>query len=158
MLKPRKLCGSCGVEKPLDLFYRKSSSKDGRQPHCRQCQSTRIAAHHKSDKGRAAQKRYRESPKGHARDARYNNSEKGRARIKRYQRTEKGKRAQKRYAASEKGRKAQRLGGVRRYAEAKEKVPKILDLYRLEEPETHREKQLLMKELERRKREVRHDG
>jgi len=32
-----KRCGTCGVSKPLDEFNRKSSSADGRQAVCRDC-------------------------------------------------------------------------------------------------------------------------
>ncbi|MBW1931449.1 MAG: hypothetical protein JRI56_00180 [Deltaproteobacteria bacterium] len=33
-----KVCSKCKIEKPLDAFYRKDSSKDGRQGICKVCQ------------------------------------------------------------------------------------------------------------------------
>ncbi len=32
-----KTCNKCGIKKPLDLFYRKSESKDGRYNSCKSC-------------------------------------------------------------------------------------------------------------------------
>lgn len=32
-----KVCSKCGAEKPVSEFYRKTSSKDGRHPHCKPC-------------------------------------------------------------------------------------------------------------------------
>ena len=32
-----KKCSKCGVLKPLDMFNKRSASKDGHQPTCRSC-------------------------------------------------------------------------------------------------------------------------
>ena len=35
-----KKCTKCGIEKPLDQYHRKSSSKDGRKSACKKCRGS----------------------------------------------------------------------------------------------------------------------
>lgn len=37
----KKVCNSCGVEKPLVEFYKLSNGQDGRRPSCKKCSSAR---------------------------------------------------------------------------------------------------------------------
>lgn len=38
-----KLCRKCGLEKPLDHFYRLRKGKDGRQSYCKDCTAPKKA-------------------------------------------------------------------------------------------------------------------
>ena len=162
-----KLCKACGVEKEPSSFYRMRKAKDGLQGHCKQCQRARIDTHNRSKAGKEASKRYNASPAGRARDLRYNKTAKGKARVRKYQKTPKGKMSTRRYQTSEKGREAQRRSDRKRYQEAKERAPKLFELGpnwtnlpHIEEESrlTWKEEQLFLKELERRKKEVRKNG
>ena len=53
-----KRCSKCGVEKPLDQFYRQRGRKDGRTSHCKICRNAYKAMYRASDKGKAVEDRY----------------------------------------------------------------------------------------------------
>lgn len=47
-----KLCYRCKLWKPLEEFYVKSSTKDGRQGHCKECQKLYNKKHYKDNKAK----------------------------------------------------------------------------------------------------------
>jgi hypothetical protein len=49
-----KTCTKCGVEKPLDEFYRSRDSRDGRRPDCAACVRERHATYPKHVSNRKA--------------------------------------------------------------------------------------------------------
>jgi hypothetical protein len=65
-----KACNKCGETKPLVEFYKRQSSKDGLQYHCKQCGNERVASI------RAANREYMRA---------YSRSDAGRASIRRHQ-------------------------------------------------------------------------
>lgn len=50
-----KRCQKCKIEKPLDAFYRSSSSKDGLQKRCKQCQHVDSAERAKKNPAKHAE-------------------------------------------------------------------------------------------------------
>ncbi len=53
-----KVCSKCGEEKPLELFYKRVDSKDGKRGACKECDKPRL---------QSASKKYREKyPERHA--------------------------------------------------------------------------------------------
>ena len=65
-----KYCRKCGENKPLTYFYIDKNTKDGRQPHCKNCCKQRYANLSDSDreiilaKRRPVEKKWRQSLKG----------------------------------------------------------------------------------------------
>lgn len=45
-----KLCYTCGEEKPLDMFYKKKSSKDGHSTLCKYCKKLKDKEYYESNK------------------------------------------------------------------------------------------------------------
>lgn len=45
-----KVCSRCKVEKSLDEFHRKSASKDGRRPECKECIKSISSKYYKDNK------------------------------------------------------------------------------------------------------------
>lgn len=62
-----KVCSACGTEKPLDEFYRRKSSRDGRRADCKDCVRQRSLAWKKENKERhlAANKAWQENNRKH---------------------------------------------------------------------------------------------
>jgi hypothetical protein len=58
-----KCCTKCGLEKPLDEFYKRSDTKDGYRKSCKLCDSTRITNKRKENINsfKEYQKKYREN-------------------------------------------------------------------------------------------------
>jgi len=60
-----KTCTKCGIEQPLENFYKAAGTKDGRRGDCRSCFAARAAARHAAnpEPGRERAKRWqRENP------------------------------------------------------------------------------------------------
>ncbi len=49
---PGKLCRDCGAAKSLEAFNKHPKTRDGRQPHCRDCQRAYGARHYRANKAR----------------------------------------------------------------------------------------------------------
>ena len=86
-----KTCTKCGETKPLDDFYRKRSSADGRDSWCRECVAERSRRYHEEnrDKERERSRRWREENRGksmeYMRRWREENRDKERERQRQYQ-------------------------------------------------------------------------
>ena len=69
MLPHEKACTRCGVVKPLDGFYRRKESRDGRLSECKECTCERNRRWHEEnrDKKREINRRYYEENLDYAR-------------------------------------------------------------------------------------------
>ena len=58
----KKICTKCKVEKPVDCFFKRTSSKDGIQNHCKKCTKKRNNKYHEANKDKIAKrsKKWRE--------------------------------------------------------------------------------------------------
>ena len=61
-----KWCSKCGEAKELRCFYRRVAAADGVQPHCKHCQKEMQAERSRTEKYRAATKRWRTAHPGAA--------------------------------------------------------------------------------------------
>lgn len=77
-----KKCIRCGIEKPLEQFHRRSTSRDGRRADCAECNCANVK--------------------------RRNSTEEAKARKKAYSQTEKYKESKKKYVTSDRGRELNR--------------------------------------------------
>jgi 5-methylcytosine-specific restriction endonuclease McrA len=77
-----KTCATCSVSKPLDAFYRRARSKDGRDTRCRDCEKVRLArwAQDNPDRTREAQQRYNRTEKSREKCRRWRENNPERAR------------------------------------------------------------------------------
>ena len=98
-----KRCSHCKPIKPISNFTKDRLSKDGLAYRCKACQRIDRMRYLKTEKGKAAQKRYRQSDKGRAAELK---------RVKKYRKTEKGRKtylkAQRKFGKSEKGKAYQK--------------------------------------------------
>ena len=90
MLEPiiTKNCRACKRTKPIAEFYKEKSNKDGHRNKCKTCHLKYMKEYHQTKKGKVAQR------KG---QARYRKTDKNKAAQKRYWQSEKGKVVQKRF-------------------------------------------------------------
>ena len=82
-----KTCSKCGVEKPLDGFYRDRRAKDGHRPDCKECNRAIVAAWKRTPAGQEYTREYNRSPNG------------GKAATKRWRQSTKGKKFFQQHAA-----------------------------------------------------------
>lgn len=66
-----KQCSKCKEIKPLHLFSPAERGKYGARADCKKCNCKRVAEYHKTENGKASQKRYDQSIKGKAAAIRY---------------------------------------------------------------------------------------
>jgi hypothetical protein len=52
IIRDSKVCRDCGLKKPINAFYRKKSSADGRGSYCAPCWSKRVQGYVKKAKER----------------------------------------------------------------------------------------------------------
>ena len=113
-----KTCSTCHVDKPLEDFNKYKSSKDGRQPRCRECQSAKrvewYAANREREIARSKQwnrdnaERYAANVSRWREDNRERHLETRRVRYKKYAKTIVGRKMEIRAADPEKFRAAEK--------------------------------------------------
>jgi hypothetical protein len=99
-----KVCSKCGVEKPVEAFYKLRKDKPRLMAECKQCIIKRVADHRKTEEGQAARDRYNHSPETIQKRKEYKQSDHGKVVAKAFSQTEKGKAIGRRYGLSEKGK------------------------------------------------------
>lgn len=90
-----KCCTRCGEEKPLELFKKDKSRKDGRSSWCKRCHSSATVKYQAENREKA-----------NINNAKYRDSELGRKCQSRYKRGSAARLSRRRYNQSEKGRVA----------------------------------------------------
>lgn len=45
-----KICSKCGIEKPIDEFFKDSSKKDKHRPDCKKCKITQLTTYSKKNR------------------------------------------------------------------------------------------------------------
>jgi len=96
----KKICPSCGIEKPKEEYVKHASTKSGYSSYCKICHNKRII-------------RYRETPGG-----KYKSKETN----KKYRSSEKGKEIRRIYQKSKKGKRIQRKGFLKWQKSEKGKI------------------------------------
>ncbi len=81
-----KTCSKCGLEKPIDKFYRDGRSKNGRQSQCMVCALIICKRYRESVTGKANYKRWYKSEKGTAIRKQWEQSKEGKVNRKRHSR------------------------------------------------------------------------
>ena len=78
-----KICTKCGINKPLEDYYKENRVKDGRCSACKSCINARITKYSKTNKGKLttikAQSKYIKSDKGKLKRTEYAKSPEGKA-------------------------------------------------------------------------------
>lgn len=91
------VCSECGEEKAVAEFYKRPDRPRGYKSACKACGRAYECAYRASDKGKEAQRRFKESGGRQASRRRYKQSAKGKASARKYRQSEKGKAARRRH-------------------------------------------------------------